>query len=260
MTASPGSSSPAVGPAAPYCVPWPPWTLPHGRPRSPSRSPPSTGRRFTSSSATSVSSRSGRPAQWPATTAWLTPSCWNMSASRHSMCTGWRHPPTRIPRDGPELDTAASDYATVLGEYAPEGFDLHLLGMGPEGHINSRFPHTPELSPADGTTVVAGGGCPKPPAERVSLTGGGELRPAGRGCWCVELQKRTPPTMWSAANDPAQWPAAAVRGTSETVLHVDAGPILARNPSPTCAKGPARSPGPSAVPRYSYRAVRTGSY
>ncbi|HJC84476.1 MAG TPA: 6-phosphogluconolactonase [Candidatus Corynebacterium faecigallinarum] len=125
--------------------------------------------------------------------------------------------------DGPELDTAASEYATVLGEYAPEGFDLHLLGMGPEGHINSLFPHTPELSPADGTTVVAVRGCPKPPAERVSLTLAA-VNSAQR-VWllvCGAAKKDAADHVVSG-DDPAQWPAAAVCGTSETVLHVDAG-------------------------------------
>ena len=111
----------------------------------------------------------------------------------------------------------------MLGEYAPEGFDLHLLGMGPEGHINSLFPHTPELSPADGTTVVAVRGCPKPPAERVSLTLAA-VNSAQR-VWllvCGAAKKDAADHVVSG-DDPAQWPAAAVCGTSETVLHVDAG-------------------------------------
>ena len=59
---------------------------------------------------------------------------------------------------GDDLDAAALAYEQVLaanaddGEPAPD-FDVHLLGMGGEGHINSLFPHTPavrETSPAGG--------------------------------------------------------------------------------------------------------------
>ncbi|HIW90071.1 MAG TPA: 6-phosphogluconolactonase [Candidatus Corynebacterium avicola] len=124
--------------------------------------------------------------------------------------------------DGPELDAAASDYAAVLAEFAPDGFDLHLLGMGPEGHINSLFPHTPELSPAAGTTVVAVRECPKPPAERVSLTL--EAVNSARRVWllvCGAGKKEAAGHVVSG-EDPAQWPAAGVQGSVETVLHVDA--------------------------------------
>ena len=48
---------------------------------------------------------------------------------------------------GDDLDAAALAHEQVLaanaddGEPAPD-FDVHLLGMGGEGHINSLFPHT----------------------------------------------------------------------------------------------------------------------
>lgn len=67
-----------------------------------------------------------------------------------------------------ELKEAAASYADTINTYAPDGFDIHLLGMGPEGHINSLFPHTPELISNDAVVSVID--CPKPPPTRLSLT------------------------------------------------------------------------------------------
>ena len=51
---------------------------------------------------------------------------------------------------GDDLDAAALAYEQVLAANADDGapapdFDVHLLGMGGEGHINSLFPHTPAV-------------------------------------------------------------------------------------------------------------------
>lgn len=121
---------------------------------------------------------------------------------------------------GPGLDDAAASYARTLAEYAPAGFDLHLLGMGPEGHVNSLFPHTPELTSAQ--TVVPVRDCPKPPPERVSLTLAA-VRSA-RQVWllvCGDAKREAAGHALSGA-DPAQWPAAGARGSVATVVHVDA--------------------------------------
>jgi len=121
---------------------------------------------------------------------------------------------------GPGLDAAAQAYAATLAEFAPAGFDLHLLGMGPEGHVNSLFPHAPAL---DATApVVAVRGCPKPPPSRVSLTLGALGR--ARQVWLLVCgaAKREAAGHALRGDDPAQWPAAAARGSVGTVLHVDA--------------------------------------
>ncbi|NTY58963.1 6-phosphogluconolactonase [Mycolicibacterium sphagni] len=75
---------------------------------------------------------------------------------------------------GDDLDAAALAYEGVLAATAKQGeptpaFDVHLLGMGGEGHINSLFPHTPAV--AEGTRFVVGvEDSPKPPPRRITLT------------------------------------------------------------------------------------------
>ena len=79
--------------------------------------------------------------------------------------------------DGPfgdDLDAAAADYQRVLAGHADPGrpapdFDVHLLGMGPEGHVNSLFPHTPAVAETE-RLVVGVPDSPKPPPRRITLT------------------------------------------------------------------------------------------
>ncbi|OMC42181.1 6-phosphogluconolactonase [Mycobacterium sp. IS-2888] len=75
---------------------------------------------------------------------------------------------------GNDLAAAALAYEQLLaanaapGEPAPT-FDVHLLGMGPEGHINSLFPDTPAVLETT-RMVVAVDDSPKPPPQRITLT------------------------------------------------------------------------------------------
>lgn len=129
--------------------------------------------------------------------------------------------------DGPALDAAAEFYGKTVDQVAPEGFDIHLLGMGPEGHINSLFPHTDALLHAEGS-VVAVRECPKPPAERISLT----MRAvnSSRQVWLLvsgEEKKEAASQVFNGGNG-AEWPAALASGTEATLLWVDeaANPLL----------------------------------
>ncbi|MGV1086433.1 MAG: 6-phosphogluconolactonase [Mycobacterium sp.] len=75
---------------------------------------------------------------------------------------------------GDDIDAAAADYQDMLAALAETGsatpvFDVHLLGMGGEGHINSLFPHTAAVR-EDKRPVVAVIDSPKPPPRRITLT------------------------------------------------------------------------------------------
>ena len=129
--------------------------------------------------------------------------------------------------DGQALDAAAEFYGKTVDQVAPEGFDIHLLGMGPEGHINSLFPHTDALLHAEGS-VVAVRECPKPPAERISLTMQAVNR--SRQVWLLvsgEEKKEAAGQVFNGGNG-AEWPAALASGTEATLLWVDeaANPLL----------------------------------
>ena len=75
---------------------------------------------------------------------------------------------------GDDLDAAAAAYEQVLAENAEPGapapvFDVHLLGMGGEGHVNSLFPHTAAARETE-RMVVGVTDSPKPPPRRITLT------------------------------------------------------------------------------------------
>jgi 6-phosphogluconolactonase len=75
---------------------------------------------------------------------------------------------------GADLTAAALAYEQLLAANAEPGqpvpnFDVHLLGMGPEGHINSLFPDTPAVRET-ARMVVAVEDSPKPPPQRITLT------------------------------------------------------------------------------------------
>ncbi len=125
--------------------------------------------------------------------------------------------------DGPFGDDpggVARAYAAVVAEQAPDGFDLHLMGMGGEGHINSLFPHSPALAEED-ALVAPVRDCPKPPPTRITLTMPA-VRRADRVWLLVSGEAKAEAVRAIAdAADPAEWPAAGVRGRRETVVFVD---------------------------------------
>ena len=122
------------------------------------------------------------------------------------------------------LAEAAAAYGDQLREHGTGMFDVLMLGVGPDGHVASLFPGSPQLD-VDDTVAVPVADSPKPPPERISLTFGALNR--AREVWFVasgegkaEAVARALATGDDAA-DVHQIPAVGVRGRERTVWFVD---------------------------------------
>ncbi len=77
------------------------------------------------------------------------------------------------PDDVADVHAAAGDYAAELASWADgeplPRFAVVLLGVGPDGHVASLFPHRHSLG-VDDVATVAELDSPKAPPQRVSLT------------------------------------------------------------------------------------------
>jgi 6-phosphogluconolactonase len=127
-----------------------------------------------------------------------------------------------------EPEEAAEFYAGLLADAARDTgvdgplprFDVLLLGMGPEGHVASIFPHSPAAS--DDRPVVAVRDCPKPPPTRVSL--GFTAIGAAEEVWLLVAGEGKAEAVASALGgaDPLDLPAAGACGRRATRWLLDA--------------------------------------
>lgn len=127
---------------------------------------------------------------------------------------------------GSDIDAAALAYEQVLAANAPDGqptpeFDVHLLGMGEEGHVNSLFPHTPATAEKS-RFVVGVEDSPKPPPRRITLTFPAVNR--SREVWLVVSGGGKAEAVAAALGgaEAGDWPAAGAIGTDKTVWLLDA--------------------------------------
>lgn len=127
---------------------------------------------------------------------------------------------------GTSLQGAADAYARQIdaarGEVRDSPFfTVVLLGLGPDGHIASLFPRTPDLT-AD-TTCIAVADSPKPPPERVSLT-----LPAindAEQVWILAsgaAKHQALDALVSGSTDVDEIPARGVHGAVSTTIWADA--------------------------------------
>ncbi len=115
----------------------------------------------------------------------------------------------------------------VLAENADEGqpepdFDVHLLGMGGEGHINSLFPDTPAVRETN-RLVIGVTDSPKPPPRRITLTLPAVQR--SREVWLVVSGEAKADAVAAAVGgaNPVDVPAAGGVGRDATVWLLDEG-------------------------------------
>jgi 6-phosphogluconolactonase len=124
--------------------------------------------------------------------------------------------------DGDDPEAAAARYATWLtagGPVSVPSFDVLMLGIGPEGHVASLFPHLPALS--DPRSVVAVHDSPKPPPTRLSLTL--PSIQAAREVWILASGAEKADAVAAALSGaaPADVPAAGARGRQRTLFLLD---------------------------------------
>lgn len=126
---------------------------------------------------------------------------------------------------GLELEQAADRYAAELARFGTDEvqhpvFDITFLGVGPDGHIASLFPHRTGIEVTD-RTVIAVRDSPKPPPERLSLT-----RPvlnASQRVWFVlaGADKASALGLALAGASRDEVPVAGIKGRKRTVFFID---------------------------------------
>ena len=125
--------------------------------------------------------------------------------------------------DAGSVDAAATAYAETVGEHGDGGFDLVMLGVGPDGHVASLFPGFPQLD-VDDAVAVGVTGSPKPPPERVSLTF--PVLNRAEEVWFVVTGDEKADAVGralAADGDVHETPARGVRGEATTIWFVDRG-------------------------------------
>lgn len=132
------------------------------------------------------------------------------------------HPVAASDGEYPDPVEAAAEYSAAVHAHLAEhgAFDLHLLGMGGEGHVNSLFPHTDAVR-EEHELVVAVTNSPKLPPVRVTLT-----LPAVRRTRHVVLvvggaAKAEAVAAATSGADPTDLPAAGALGTESTTWLLD---------------------------------------
>jgi 6-phosphogluconolactonase len=128
---------------------------------------------------------------------------------------------------GSDISAAALAYEQILAANAEPGdpapnFDVHLLGVGPEGHINSLFPDTPAVRETS-RMVVDVEDSPKPPPLRITLTLPAIQR--SREVWLLVSGAEKAEAVAAAVGgaNPVSIPAAGAIGREHTVWFLDTG-------------------------------------
>ncbi len=119
-----------------------------------------------------------------------------------------------------DLVAAAAAYAEEVRAHGGGQFDIMMLGVGPDGHVASLFPGSPQLEVTE-AIAVAVTDSPKPPPERVSLTF--EALNRSRSVWFLVSGEGKAAAVAAALGgaEPREIPAAGVSGSEETIWFLD---------------------------------------
>ncbi|WP_062388717.1 6-phosphogluconolactonase [Demequina iriomotensis] len=148
----------------------------------------------------------------------------NEGQAQAALLAGLPLPEENIHRMGassafPTAEDAAAAYAADIADAGTPAWDVLMLGMGPDGHVASLFPGHAGYE-ARGGEAIAVHDSPKPPPTRVSLTLDSIVR--AKRVWVVAAGAAKAEVVARSLHGDLTLPAAAVRGTSETLWLVDA--------------------------------------
>lgn len=133
-------------------------------------------------------------------------------------------------------EQSADEYAARIRDAGGGLFDVMMLGVGPDGHVASLFPHHPAQRATD-AIAVAVHDSPKPPPDRVSLTF--EALERSRQVWfLVAGPDKAGAVAAAQAPEADRWdvPASGVHGVEATLWLIDVA---------AAARLPGGSPGPA---------------
>jgi 6-phosphogluconolactonase len=122
--------------------------------------------------------------------------------------------------DARDAEAGAAAYSATVRASGDDELDVLMLGIGPDGHCASLFPHHPALHVEDqvATYVLDS---PKPPPERITLTF--EALNRSKAVWFLATGEGKADAV-AAALSPGEvrdTPARGVRGSAETIFFVD---------------------------------------
>lgn len=141
------------------------------------------------------------------------------------------------PDSAASAEQSAEEYAARVRGADGGLFDVMMLGVGPDGHVASLFPHHPAQRSTD-AIAVAVHDSPKPPPDRVSLTF--EALERSRQVWfLVAGADKADAVAAAQAPEADRWdvPASGVHGAQATLWLIDVA---------AAARLPGGSPGPAA--------------
>ena len=120
-----------------------------------------------------------------------------------------------------DVEAAALAVEDLVRQHGSDEFEVVLLGIGPDGHVASLFPGSPQLE-VDDRIAVAVTDSPKPPPERITLTFDALNR--ARSVWVIasgEGKAEAVAAALGVEGSVTDTPARGVHGVQDTTYFLD---------------------------------------